>query len=472
MIRKLAFLLAFFLPTARAASAADLPRGVVIEKVICASQPTQAYALYLPSIYTPERRWPILYAFDARGEGKTVAELFRRAAETYGWIVVSSWNTASDVGGDRPMEGNFAAMSALWADTHARFSIDDKRVYAAGYSGTVRFACVLALTAPGSIAGVIGASAGFPIGTSPKKDDSFVFYGTYGDHDFNYYEVRDLDLALAAVGVPHRVEGFAGTHEWPPQELATREVGWMELQAMRKGLREKSPALIESAWTADRDRARAQADAHPADAFHTWSAMALDYADLRDVSEAKREAAALSASPACQRELREREARDLRDQQILADAPGILAAASPENEVVVTVAQIAAALKIPELQKRAASADAEESLSAQRILNMYSGQLSFYQPQVLVAKKQYDRAVFMLALAAEIRPEDPDLWVEMATLHARKGKPGHKKALECLRKAVDKGFADPGALEKEAAFAELREDPGFRAILARMAVRK
>lgn len=471
MSRTLTLLLALLHFATGAAAAAELARGTVIEKVVCESQPDQAYALYLPSTYTPERQWPVLYAFDARGQGKVVAELFQRAAETYGWIVVSSWSTASDVGGDRPMEGNFAAMRALWADTHARFAIDDRRVYAAGYSGTVRFACILALTAPGSIAGVIGASAGFPIGSPPKQDNPFVFYGTYGDRDFNYYEMRDLDQALAALAVPHRIEGFTGSHEWPPVDLATRAVGWMELQAMKKGLREKSPARIEAEWAADRERARAQATAHPADSLHTWSAMAADYAGLRDVSEAEREAAALAASPACQQELREREARDRRDKEILANAPGILARANPGNEPV-TVAQIAAALKIPELKKRAESADVEESLSAKRILNTYLGQLLFYQPQALLAKKQYDRTIFMLSLGAEIRPEDPGPWVAMATVYALKGKPGTKKAIESLRMAADRGFADPQALEREPAFAELRKESAFREIVARIAARK
>jgi predicted esterase len=458
-------LFAFF--AAGAVAAAELARGTVIEKVVCASQPDQAYALYLPSTYTPERRWPVLYAFDARRQGKEVAELFQHAAETYGWIVVSSWSTESDVTGDRPMEGNFAAMRALWADTHARLSIDDRRVYVAGYSGTVRFACILALTAPGSIAGVIGASAGFPIGTPPRRDNPFVFFGTYGDRDFNYYEMRDLDQALGALAVPHRIEGFAGTHDWPPADLATQAMGWMDLQAMKTGLQEKSPARIEVEWSADRERARTQASTHPADALHTWSAMVVDYAGLRDVSEAEREATALAASPACQQELREREARDRRDKEILADAPGILARANPGNEPV-TVAQIAAALKIPDIRKRAESADREESLAAKRILNTYLGQLTFYQPQRLLAKKKYDLAIFMLSIAAEIRPEDAGLWVEMATLYALKGKPGHKRALESLRVAVDKGFADRTILEEKPEFAELRKEAKFREIVARM----
>src|SRR3954449_3820688 len=404
-------------PVSQAPQAPDLPRGTLVERVACAGHPEQTYALYLPRSYTPERRWPILYAFDASLEGGSVAKLFQDAAETYGWIVVSSWNTASD----GPMEPNFTAMHALWADTHARFAIDDSRVYAAGYSGTVRFACILALTAPGSITGIIGAGAGFPFNTPPKKDNPFVFFGTVGDRDFNWYETNDLDAALGALNLPHRIEHFAGEHDWPPPDLAAKAVAWMELQAMKTGKREKRPALIEAEWARDRERARSQAAAHPAEAFHTWSAMAADYAGLRDVAEAQKEAATLAASPACQTELRERTERDRRDKDLLPRAPGILAYSNPGNEPV-TAAQIAAALKVPELKKRAASPDPEERLSATRILNTYRGQTLFYQPQSMIERKEYDRAVFMLTIGAEIDPGEPGIWVSIASVQARKGK--------------------------------------------------
>jgi poly(3-hydroxybutyrate) depolymerase len=464
MRRILWIALAGALALAASGLAAELPRGALVEKVPCAGQPDQAYALYLPSNYTPDRRWPILYAFDARADGKRVAELFRPAAEAHGWIVVSSWNTASD----GPMEPNFTAMHALWADTHARFAIDDSRVYAAGYSGTVRFACILALTAPGTIAGIIGAGAGFPFNTPPKKDNPFAFFGTVGDRDFNWYEMNDLDAAMGALKLPHRIEHFAGEHDWPPPDLAAKAIAWMELQAMKMGKREKSPALIESEWARDRERARSQA-AHPADAFHTWSAMAADYAGLRDVAEAQKAAAALAASPACQKELRERAERDRRDKDLLAQAPGILARGNPGNDPV-TPAQIAAALKVTELRKRAASSDPEESLSATRLLNTYSGQTLFYQPQSFIEKKEYDRAIFMLMIGAEIYPDDPSIWVSIASVQARKGKPGHKKALEALHTAVGKGLSDPALLDRKT-FDELRQDEEFRHILAQVAER-
>jgi predicted esterase len=456
----------------------ELPRGQLVERVACAEHPEQTYALYLPKGYTPQRKWPILYAFDASSQGKSVAALFQSAAETYGWIVVSSWNTASD----GPMEPNFAAMRALWADTHDRFAIDESRVYAAGFSGTVRFACILALTAPGTIRGIIGAGAGFPFGTPPKRGNPFVFFGTVGDRDFNWYEMNDLDAALAAVAVPHRIEHFAGIHDWPPPELASQAVAWMEMAAIKDGAGPKRPqdaALVAAQWEADRARARARAAAgHLAEALHTWQAMAADYAGLRpaaDLAEAGREAATLAASPACRKELRDRVERDRRDKQILADGPVILARSDPGQNPgsdPLTVAQTVALLKIPELKARAASADAEESLAAKRILNTYLGQTGFYLPQRYRERKEYDRAIFVLAVGAEIRPDDPWVWTEIARFHALKGAPGHKKALEALRKAEAKGLADASLLTAGEDFAALRQNEEFQQILAQVEKRQ
>jgi predicted esterase len=451
--------------------AADLPRGTLIEKLTCAGHPDQAYALYLPSSYRPDRTWPILYAFDARGQALIPAKAFREAAETYGWILVSSYNSASD----GPMEPNFTAMRALWAETHAHLAIDDKRVYAAGFSGTVRFACILGLSAPGSLAGVIGAGAGFPTGTAPKADNPFAFFGTVGDRDFNYYEMMDLDRQMEALHLPHRIEVFDGTHQWPPAALATQAVGWMELAAMRKGTREKVPAVIDRLWTADRERARSlEAAGRLWDAHHVWTALANDYAGLRpatDTAAARTKSEEIAAGETFKKQAKERQERIARDTKLLAEAPMILGQANAGNEPV-TVSQIAAQLKIPQLKARAESSDPDEVLAAKRVLNTLLVQTTYYLPQMLIEKKDYDRAVFMLSIGAEIRPDDPRLWVEIAAAHARKGQPGVKKALEALHKAADKGLDDPAALENEPAFADLRQEDGYRQVLAQVRQRK
>src|SRR6202035_1071035 len=272
---------------------APLPKGAVVERVACRADAKETYALYLPSTYSPARRWPIVYALDARGQALLPLERFRAGAETYGYIVASSYNSASD----GPMQPTTAAMQAMWNDTHQRFAVDDKRVYAAGHSGTVRAACIMAAAVPGSIAGVIGAGAGFPFDQAPTKDTPFLFFGTIGNVDFNYYELQDLENRLTDLHLPHRIEEFAGPHEWMPPELATAALGWMDVQAMKAGTRAKDAALVDGLWQQDLAAARAaEAAGRPFDAWRRYSAMAGEYAGVRDAAEAIAKAAELGAS--------------------------------------------------------------------------------------------------------------------------------------------------------------------------------
>jgi tetratricopeptide (TPR) repeat protein len=458
-------------PAAPAAPAAPaFPRGQVVEKVVCAANPKESYALYLPGGYTPDRAWPILYVLDPRSRGTLAAQRFRPGAEKYGYILASSNNTLSDTA----IDPNVEAMRAMWTDTHDKLRIDDRRVYAAGFSGTVRSCCTLARAVPGTLAGIIGAGAGFPFHEPPRKGDPFVFFGTLGDKDFNYYEVMELEPRLREAGITHRVEIFDGIHQWPPEELATRALGWMEIQAMKAGTRPKDPAAVEELWSQTLAKARAAETAGDLFTAHRYySGAAEDFAGLRsasEIAEAAAKATALAANPALRREWKEREARLKRDRELLEKAPGILAAVNPSGEPM-TVAQVVAALKIPELHARAKSApEADERLSAQRMLNTIGVQTSYYLPQAFSEKKQWDRAIFILSIAAEVSPESPYVWYSRAEAYARKG--DRKRAFADLQQAVDKGWKDLPSLQRSEAFAPLRQDPEYQRLTAALEPRK
>ena len=235
------------------AAGTELPRGAVIETLAAAADPDQTYALYLPSAYDPANPAPVLYLLDPRGRALVPLERFREASEATGVILASSYRSRSD----EPTDPNLPALRAMWADTHARLRIDDRRVYLGGFSGTARAACLMADVASGTVAGVIAAGAGFPPGNPPRRDTPFAFFGAVGDADFNYGEMQELDRTLAGLERPYRLEVFEGPHDWMPPEVATAALRWMELRAARDARRGPSPQLIGAGW--ERDAARAAA---------------------------------------------------------------------------------------------------------------------------------------------------------------------------------------------------------------------
>ena len=91
------------------ASAQKLPPGRLIEKVVSLDDATQSYALYLPSAYTPGKRWPILYCLDPLARGEVPVARFREAAERYGWIVAGSHNSRNGT-----VKASFDAAAAMW----------------------------------------------------------------------------------------------------------------------------------------------------------------------------------------------------------------------------------------------------------------------------------------------------------------------------------------------------------------------
>jgi predicted esterase len=190
-----------------------LPKGQVIDRVVCTGEQRQSYALYLPAQYAPERTWPILYCLDPDARGRIPVERFAEAAKRAGWIVAGSNNSRNG-----PVEAAREAIRWMLEDTHQRFSIDDSRIFAAGLSGGARLA--LAWAANSGLSGVIACGAGFSAGVIPKQV-GFRIYATAGVDDFNFDEVYGMSRELYRRGIPQRFSEFAGGHDWLPDSLTT-----------------------------------------------------------------------------------------------------------------------------------------------------------------------------------------------------------------------------------------------------------
>jgi predicted esterase len=259
----------------------ELPPGRIIDDVKCSADPSQTYALYLPSHYSANRAWAVIFALDPGARGRLPVTRFQPGAENYGYIVAGSNNSRNG-----SWEMSLAAVQAMVADVTQRFAIDRKQMYLAGFSGGARVAMQVALSTS-QIAGVIASSAGFPDST-PRKSVPFAIFATAGTEDFNYLEMRRLDRALTT---PHHLAIFEGGHGWPPSNLAEEAIEWLETQAMKSGRRPSDQAILDGAFA----RRVAQANSQTSEFATTRAVQALidDFEGLRDVTKFAARVAAL-----------------------------------------------------------------------------------------------------------------------------------------------------------------------------------
>ena len=431
----------------------------IVEKVVCASAPAQSYAVYLPSRYTRDRAWPILYAFDARARGLVPVERFRDAAERYGYIVAGSNNSRNG-----PVAIADEALRAMLADTSARFSIDARRLYFTGFSGGARVAVLAALAVSQRAAGVIGCAGGFPIGLQPAASIPFAYLGTAGVDDFNYTEMRRLDDTLGKLGIPHRLEVFDGGHAWPSPEICTRAIEWMEIQAVRTKAGPRDEGLI------DRVLARAAAEAaaeeqagRPVEAYRRHSALAAMLASLRDVEPFERRARELAATREVRSALAEESRSMGRENAAQARFARLAQEAVEGEDGTSAVLEVLRAVEELRTQSERPRNDAVR-MAARRVLVSSWSWMNQENARDLGGGR-FGRAAARLELMARIRPADPLVDFDLSRALALSGRKG--AAIDALRSAFKKGFSDAAAVGAEPDFAPLHADPAFQELLKR-----
>jgi predicted esterase len=432
------------------------PVGEMVEGIACASDPTQTYTLYLPRSFDTAKRWPVLLIFDPRGRSVLAAELFREAADTYGWILVSSDNTRSD----GPMEPNVVALNALWPEVHTRLPVQSERVYAAGFSGGAAVAYVLS-RGTHEVAGII-ACGGRYLPDVLEGNDVPVF-SIAGNTDFNYHEAHQLNDFLAEQGNPHRLVIFEGPHAWMPPALASEAVAWFELLAMNRGLRPVDKELIASLWTGDLASAQMlESEGQLITAARWFREMTSTYEGLCDVSAAERAAEGLERSAEFKRQTKELKRWNAYENDYL-ETMNRQFYLLRNAEILPPTALIARDLRIDELKRRALEPGVE-GITAQRVVNGLSSGLNFYLARDFTAEERYDRLVVCLELGLQLTEDNAVGWYNLACARARVGR--EEAAVAALAKALELGFDRDELLAADPDLDSLRDRDDFKALLA------
>ena len=473
-----ALLLLLFITTRLAAPAPDnqtaIPLGQIVEKVVCARDQNQSYALYLPSNYVSTRKWPILYALDPGARGKVPVERFRDAAEKFGWIIVGSNNSRN-----ASTQSSIDAWNAMTRDTTERFSIDESRAYAAGFSGGARMALMLAAQCKDCLAGVIAGGAGFPEGIEPVATMHFAIFSTAGTEDFNFAEVRSLDEKLTRAGIAHQIEIFEGRHEWAPSSVAVNALAWMDLKATRPGAGQL-PSGLTDWWNSRLKQAKDLEDAKKVyDAYQVYAELASAFKGIRDVVDLEKKVSQLRDSREVRDAIRDeqqqiKKQRDLEGQIIgligaserltlQDDSANSNRASQTNDEGFDAKTRLQGILNELRRQSKADQDSATRRVARRVMSGQYIG-LFERGSNYLQNQKRYDEAVRFFTLATEIDPERAGGFYYLAWAYNAKG--DRKRSLKALQTAVDKGFSDVAALESNKAFDSLRDDPQYQKIVS------
>jgi pimeloyl-ACP methyl ester carboxylesterase len=438
------------------------PKDQVTDTVRCRDKIGQSYALYRPAQYDNKKSWPVILIFDPAARGRTGVITFIEAGRKYGFILACSNNSHNG-----PLEDSFTAANAMLQDVEERFTVDLRRIYAAGFSGGSRFAMAFAVKEK-RISGVIGCGAGPPNNRNYLTSgiSGFLYYGLVGTRDMNYLEMHDLPgFFNNQTRVTSYLRTFSGGHQWPGSDLITEAVEWFVLQTMNRKIipadqtflsyiENKTQSLINSQLSAGN-----QADAVMYMRFAVRDFQGTPFASrmtqvLTDSEKSAEYHMAIrkwNKMTATEQERREKYLNYL--SKIVSS--GLL----PDSASVWWKNETRAIIKLRD------KGSPENSQMASRVLNFISI-LCSEQGTSYYRNRLYAQAAFLFEICTLSDSENQNNYYNLARSLAGSGK--SKESVEALSAAMNHGFNSRKMVESDPVFGKIRDDTRYKALILKM----
>lgn len=413
---------------------ATIEKGKVTE-VTVRSNASESYALYVPSSYSKEKKYAVVFFFDPHAAGDLPLNKYKALAEKYNIIMAGSNNSKNGLA----FESVLPAAQRMIQQVKQDLSIDERMVFTGGFSGGSRVASSVAMMDQ-SVKGVIGCSAGFQV-----QEDAlpFIFAGVTANEDMNYLEMQELELQLDKHKGEHVLIEGNGKHEWPDTIAMKDALRFMLFRTLKKD--------VSREWIDELKKDHELLCNQPS-AGSRYSCDKLLYRYLDGIDEAgedaKTEMATLEKKP-----------------EIIKDKQQLLDDIALEKKLQQSYSQAllsqpldwwaTASRKLSEGKAETKSID-----MSHRILNYLSLQCYMIVNQ---AMKQGDAKAtsHFLTVYSMVDPKNPEWAYLSAVVFAMSG--DNEQALKSLQVASNLGFNDPNRINSETAFTKIISDPRFKA---------
>jgi len=434
----------------------------VTDTVRCRDEIGQSYALYLPAQYDNKKSWPVILIFDPSARGRTGVSTFIEAGRKYGFILACSNNSRNG-----PMGDNFIAAAAMLKDVEERFTVDQRRIFTAGFSGGSRFAIAFAVKEK-RISGVIGCGAGLPNDRNyfPSENSDILYYGLAGTRDMNYLEMYDLHNFFSnQTRVISYLRTFSGGHQWPGSDLITEAVEWFVLQTMNRKiipadqtflsyLENKTQNLINSQLSAGN-----QADAIMYMRFAARDFQGTPFASRMTqlLTDSEKSAEYQIATRRWNKMAATEQERKEKYYNYLGEI--INSRSLPDSASTWWKNETRALISLRD------KGSPENSQMASRVLNFISI-LCSEQGTSYYRNRLYPTAAFLFEICTLSDSENQNNYYNLARALAGSGK--SKESVEALSAAMNRGFNSRQTIESDPAFGNIRDDTRYKALILKM----
>ncbi len=442
-----------------ALSQADpFPKGSILDSIPVMNSENEHYTLYLPTGYTVDTGSSIVFIFDPGGRGKVGIRPFIAAAEKFNLILVCSNNSRNTA-----YEENFAIAERWFRDIFGRFTIDEKNIYAAGFSGGSRLASTIGVLS-GSFKGVVGCGAAFSVnaGQMPYNSDHFYYVGLVGHLDMNYQEMFQASDWLSRIGLPHEIITFEGDHRWPDPEDILLAFDWFYLQDIKNGNRPRDEVFLNEYLSSQLSKAQLLLkEKQLSDAVRTYDRISQNLGPYFTLDSLAQKTKGIKRSKEFKRSLRELEKIE-KEEQIWTDK--LIGRIRKELETEQIPQDFSWWRKeLGVLNEDVAQNDLKAyQYMGKRLQNMIFA-VSIENLDAAVANRNEKEVAYYTRLMMANWPENAFVCFRIASSHATLGH--DVKALDYLSQAIDHGWKNKDWILNTQAFRRLQGNKEFQSLL-------
>ena len=225
----------------------SLRKGAAVDSLPINDSIAESFAMYLPSNYSEDKKWPIVFVFDPKGRGINSARLFSQAANEQGYLIAASNNIAEK----DSLITNLEIASRLLQKVLPSFPIDENRVYTAGLMEGALVASALPAVYP-KIKGILVVEdiwMNKEFLTKNNNNQTIVGFASYKSAAYNNF--KESFNIFKILDYKKFVYNYENEAMWPSAKLISHGLGTFTLQAMLDGSQLKDPEIINNLFESE-----------------------------------------------------------------------------------------------------------------------------------------------------------------------------------------------------------------------------